>query len=211
MLWVQTPSNCQEHIYWRQHSLHHCCFWITQNFVLEQISELQTPELEHPHLFVVRALSITAKCNMPKLHGAVGHDALAQGSKNLLHSPSRSGSGAPQTDWSWCPSQRYSSCLPHTGSSKCCILHALAVCPKMSWRPPRLFPGILKARERSGVSTIVAQVPRLLLSQRYKLVSTWIHRTQQPDIYMEMWKALRQLEMKMCWIFHIHIISLPDF
>lgn len=50
----------------------------SHNLVLEQVSQLRTPELERPRLFVVRALSITAKCNMPKLHGAVGHDALAQ-------------------------------------------------------------------------------------------------------------------------------------
>lgn len=74
-------------------------------------------------------------------------------SKEVLHSPSWSGSGAPQTDWSWCPFQRYSLFLPHTGSSRCYTLHAPAVCPRMSWRPPRLFPGTLKAQERSGVST----------------------------------------------------------
>lgn len=73
--------------------------------------------------------------------------------KQLLHPPSRWGCGAPQTDWSWCPFQRCSSCPPHTGSSRCCTLHALAVCPRMSWRPPRLFPGTLKTQKRSGVST----------------------------------------------------------
>lgn len=69
--WVQTPSPCQEHIYRRQHSLHHCCFslhWITHNFDLELVSELQTPDLEYPRLSVLRALSITGKCDKPNLH-----------------------------------------------------------------------------------------------------------------------------------------------
>lgn len=96
-------------------------------------------------------------CQMryPKVAGCSGTwcPCPREHSKQVLHPPSRSGSGAPQTDWSWCPFQRCSSRLPHTGSSRCCILHALAVCPRMSWRPPRLFPGTLEAQERSGVST----------------------------------------------------------
>lgn len=71
----------------------------------------------------------------------------------MLHSPSQSDFGAPRIDWSSCPFQKCSLFLPHIGSSRCDTLHALAVYPRMSWRPPRLFPDTLMAQERSAVST----------------------------------------------------------
>lgn len=114
---------------------------------LEPISELWVQELGYSCLSILSAPHVTACCSGPLC------PCSWENTSQVLHPPSQSDSGAPQTDWSSCLFQRYPSFLPHTGSSRCDILHALAVYPRISWRLPRLFPDTLKAQERSGVST----------------------------------------------------------
>lgn len=143
--------------YWKQRSLHHCYFSIHQisyNFMFG--TDLWTTAPKDGNIYA---------CIFPVLHTllpAISQAVLCnetacpcswENANMVLHLPSQSDFGAPQIDWSSCPFQRCSSFLPHRGSSRCDTPHALAVYPRTSWRPPRLFPDILKAQERSGVST----------------------------------------------------------
>lgn len=218
-------------------SLHHCCFslhWITHNFVLELISELQIPEVEYPHL------PVWGLCpSLPKAKGAHCSGTRSPCHENreiceILWSKEVTAFGlsyhrlvcqavaAPtfmirlrcSSDWLKLvpiskmlimPSSHRLIHVLYSSRSGSLSQNVLKTSQTVSWHTT----GTKKVWCQYNRNASVAQVARLLLSQCCELVSTSTQKTATWHLH-GVGESTEATETKMGSIIHTHITSLPE-